>query len=267
MPDIGEDRLGLLLLKPDGAASAEVRGRLRDALARHGLEVVKAMPLALAPDDIVAIWPMFGGGAHPVMSALYRRYMTSGPCEALLVGGEEALARCAAIKSELRREFEVCAFENAIHAPADRQEFAANIARLFEGGTASPDATWPEWSKRGRFGAALRLPEAEIDRIAAAIWADRAAAGWDGALRGLTADHVDTCRAVLRPGDPNSIDYGISALFDAFPQLGFETCVRLYIAAEVMGGAVLAGGTQAEMEAIRQGFARHRMTVEIEEAV
>ena len=70
----------------------------------------------------------------------------------------------------------------------------------------------------------------------------------------------------LRPGDPNSIDYGISALFEAFPERGFEASVRLYIAAEVTGRAVLASGTRKTMESLREAFARHRMSVEVTEA-
>lgn len=252
-------RLGLLLLKPDGAASANLPARLRQGLQQHGLEVVRRRSLVLAPDDVTAIWPMFGSGAHPVMAALYRHYM---PSEALLLAGKDAPARCAALKSELRRDFEVCAFENAVHAPADDQELAANIAHLFEGATSLPDMTWPAWSKHGRWGPALAIPEEEVARIAAAIWADRLAIGWTGAARALPAQG-GLCRAVLRPGDPNSIDYGISALFETFPRYGFEACVRLYIAAEVTGGAVLAGGTHAEMDGIRLAFAPHAMRIDI----
>lgn len=254
---------GVLLLKPDGAASGAVRAALEAALARHGLSVVSRRVLHLSPEDVVAIWPMFGGGAHPVMSALYRHYMTSGPSEALLLGGEDAPTRCAAVKSEIRSAFEICAIENAIHAPADAQERAANRAWLFGGATALPDHTWPDWTKRGRSGAALAIPDAEIDRIAAAIWADRVAGGWTRVFDTLPDGAGAPWRAELLPGDPNSIDLGLSLLFDTLQGCDFETCVRLYLQAEVTGHAVIATGSRGTMEAIRDALAPHRMIVDI----
>ncbi len=254
---------GVLLLKPDGAASGAVRAALDAALVRHGLSVVSRRVLHLSPEDVVGIWPMFGGGAHPVMSALYRHYMTSGPSEALLLGGEDAPARCTAVKSEIRSIFEICATENAIHAPADAQERAANRAWLFGGATALPDRSWPDWAKRGRSGAALAIPDAEIDRIAAAIWADRVVGGWTRVFDTLPDGAGAPWRAELRPGDPNSIDRGLSLLFDALRGCDFETCVRLYIQAEVTGRAVIATGDREAMEAICNTLAQHRMTVDI----
>ncbi|MBR0658313.1 hypothetical protein [Neoroseomonas oryzicola] len=254
---------GVLRLKPDGAASGAVRAALEAALARHGLSVVSRRVLHLSPEDVVAIWPMFGGGAHPVMSALYRHYVTSGPSEALLLGGADAPTRCAAVKSEIRSAFEICAIENAIHAPADAQERAANRAWLFGGATALPDHTWPDWTKRGRSGAALAIPDAEIDRIAAAIGADRVAGGWTRVFDTLPDGAGAPWRAELLPGDPNSIDLGLSLLFDTLPGCDFETCVRLYIQAEVTGRAVIATGGRGAMEAIRDALAQHRMTVDV----
>jgi nucleoside diphosphate kinase len=256
---------GLLLLKPDGAASNAVRAALEEALTRHGLKIVARRVLQLTRADVVALWPMFAGGSHPVMSALYKCYMTSGPSEALLFSGEDAPARCSAIKSEIRRAFEVCAIENAIHAPADDQERLANRAWLFDGTTAVPDLSWPDWSKQGRYGAALSVPDTEIDRIANAIWTDRVSQGWIGVFHDLPSDANAAWRAELRPGDPNSIDFGVSLLFETLPRPDFETCVRRYLQAEVTGRAVIAAGKRDDVEAIRTLLARHRMTVEITE--
>lgn len=252
---------GLILLKPDGAASAAVRTRLAECLDRRGLRVARRRALRFRPGDIAAIWPMFGSDAHPVMGALYRHYMTGGASEALLLQGPDALAGGLAVKAELRRNFEVCAFENALHAPADAQELAANAAFLFEGTTRVPDTAWPEWSKRGRFGRAALLPPEAIEALAAAIWRDRVAGGW-------AAVHRDEAgggpwRAVLRPGDPNSIDYGLSVLFDVLEGRCFEDCVRRYIAAEVHGRSMLAEGAQPEMAALQRALAAHRMTADL----
>ena len=204
---------------------------------------------------------MFGSDAHPVMGALYRHYMTGGESEALLLQGADALAGGLVVKAELRRAFEVCAFENALHAPADAQELAANAAFLFEGIARVPDTAWPEWSKRGRFGRAASLSPEAIETLAAAIWRDRVAGGWEA------VHHHDAgaapWRAVLRPGDPNSIDYGLSVLFEVLEGRSFEDCVRRYIAAEAFGGSVLAEGSHAEMDRLQRALATHRMTAEL----
>ena len=252
---------GLILLKPDGAASSGMRGRLAESLDRHGLRVAQRRRLRFSTDDIVLVWPMFGSAAHPVMRALYRHYMTSGDAEALLLHGPEALAGGLSVKAELRRDFEVCAFENALHAPADAQELAANTAFLFDGQARPPDAAWPDWSKRGCFGRAALLPPARIEAAAAAVWRDRVSGGWN-AVRGAAASG-GAWQATLRPGDPNSIDYGMAALFETLEGLSFEDCVRRYIAAEVFGGSVLATGSEAAMGAVRRDLALHRMTVEL----
>lgn len=261
--EAGGQDTSVILIKPDGYRSEPLRGMLADCLEAGGLTVTSRKIVELRRDGILGIWPVFAQGDHPVMREMYCQYIGSGPCEVLLVQGPQALTAALGIKSRIRKAFEVCAFENAIHCPADAVERTANLAHLVGGVTALPDPAWPEWAKQGRFGPASRVSIDEIAGLARTIWQERVAGGWPQVFsRGLHRHH-DAYRAALRPGDPNSIDYGISALFDILRPSSFAFCVRAYIEAEVMRWAIIASGTHDEMLAIQTAFAAHGMTVDV----
>ena len=73
-----------------------------------------------------------------------------------------------------------------------------------------------------------------------------------------------THQAVLRPGDPNSIDFGISLLLDVLPGLSLSGAIRRYITAEVQGGAPICWGSKVEMDRVSEALARERMIAEVE---
>lgn len=255
--------LGLLLLKPDGFCNSEVQRTVEQQLRVFRLKVVDRRVFQLEGEQVAEIWPVFATGEHPMNRRLYELYMSSGPCEAVLVVGEDAIKKCLQVKKGIRKAFEICAFENAIHSPADGEELASNLSALFGTLPTKPDTKWPEWSKRGRFGTAAQIPRAEVNRIADGIWGDKTRGGWKAVYRPRNNSRRSTWRAVLRPGDPNSIDFGMSVIFNELRGPDFDWVARAYIEAEVSGGACIASGSWPEIENIQRRFRSYNMTIDL----
>jgi hypothetical protein len=129
----------------------------------------------------------------------------------LLVEGVSAVAVCGEIKKLIRREFKVCAFENAVHAPEDEAECASNASLLFGHGAAAfaPERALPGWADCGQFGRAAKVSDAEVAELADRIWTERLGGTWSDVF--ATHNAQGTHMLVLQPGDPNSIDFGLSA--------------------------------------------------------
>ena len=259
------DERSVVVLKPDGFHSCGVRGIVAAHLDSRELLVTKIRQTILTSREIIGLWPIFGSRKHPLFRELYLEYMSSGPCEALLVEGRNALAKCLNLKKKVRRHFEICAFENAIHTAAHPLEAAANEALLFGGVEDAPPPEWPEWGKRGAFGRLADASTEEVRNIAQSIWRDRVSLGWAGIMpQSEIWSACATHRSILRPGDPNSIDYGISLLLEVLPNLGLNEVVRCYISAEVQGGAAISWGSREKMDQLSQALAQHQMTVDVE---
>ncbi len=253
-----------LLLKPDGNKSEQVRTLVRKMLKLANLEVIASFDRILTPDEVVTTWPVFSTDMHPMSKAISQLYMTSGPSKVILVRGEGSIEKCLKIKAEIRKKFEICAFENAIHSPVDEMERSANIEWFAHSNPITPKLDWPEWGKRGRFGRALMVPSDEIQEIARSIWCHKEEGGWSKVFNTAEKIVAGTVDAVLWPGDPNSIDYGISALFESVILNNYELSVRKFLEAEVRGRAVIYRGSLAGAEIIRSKLLQHRINVTLE---
>lgn len=257
-----EREQSVVVIKPDGIKTGNIRPLLLKFLAARSLSIVKEYEFACDARRVLDIWPMFGLRGHRVMREMYVRYMGSGHCAALLVEGVEALTACRQIKKMMRKDFEVCAFENAIHAPEDEAERASNISQLFgDRSIAVPEDSWPGWTNRGQFGKAADASDEEIVELADRIWAERLLGNWTDTF--LSSCSQGSHKLVLRPGDPNSIDFGLSALLETDARRSLDDVVRLYIESEVAGGAALACGDPCDLEPAKSALIKLRMKVDV----
>src|SRR5437660_1231412 len=97
--------MSVILIKPDGCRSPSMRELLSQCLKSKSLRVTRRQMLHLGRDEVLGIWPVFGGPEHPVTRELYCRYMGSGPSEALVIDGRDSLASCVQIKKRIRQRF------------------------------------------------------------------------------------------------------------------------------------------------------------------
>jgi nucleoside diphosphate kinase len=244
---ISHDNFSIVLIKPDGLKKPEFLNRLDLCIREKKLIVLERAQVNLTRSNILAIWPEFQLDNQLIMRELYCLYMTSGPCDALLVAGEAAVAKTVEIKKALRRISEICAFENAIHTPDNASEAAGNAAVLFPAQLpqATADGKVPE--KKGLFGRALALSSDEIRQICTRLWQEKEKHGWPAIFSPAEQGAFRVC---LFPGDPNPVDYGISVLYELCKNKSIEDVIALYIESEVNGRAIVMSGSERDTAAM-----------------
>jgi hypothetical protein len=122
MPSVEE--YAILLLKPDGAADARVRTAITELIKEHKLSIERRAECSLLPGSISMV-------THRSEQA-YARYLLSGPVEAFLVHGPDALEQVYAIKFELRQRFnKMERMENLVHAADAGNEMALLLEVFF----------------------------------------------------------------------------------------------------------------------------------------
>lgn len=67
----------------------------------------------------------------------------------------------------------------------------------------------------------------------------------------------------LLPGDPNSIDYGLSALYETMPDRTVHGVIGTYLKAEVCGSSIVSAGGDREMTIIHDRLRDMGLKVEI----
>ncbi|MDX5569908.1 hypothetical protein PYK79_50635 [Streptomyces sp. ID05-04B] len=246
-PDHGSDSapLSVLLLKPDGYLLPGLRAHVDRLIARHELSVVTRYTLTLGARDVEDVWPKLAVGAYPVAHQLTLHYMTSGVCEALVVSGRDVVARCTAIRTEVRRDFGDTVFANRLHTPTEPGEVGPCVQKFLHSIPHGAPHTrhHDPGSAPGAFGRLAALPSTEVHAAALDIWRRRHRDGWQSFR--LDVPHGAHATYLL-PGDSHSVDYGMSVLAELLPDLSLRQIITAYIEMDVRGESCLRSGTAEE---------------------
>ncbi|MFJ5549154.1 hypothetical protein [Streptomyces sp. NPDC093225] len=253
--DRADGPYSVLLLKPDGYLLPGLRAHLDRLVERHRLRVVTRYPVVLDARDVEDVWPKLAAGAYPVAHQLTLHYMTGGTCEVTVVaaadavdgvdGGPDVVARCTAIRTEVRREFGDTVFANRLHTPTEPEEIAPCVSKFLHSlphglphvrhhdpGTAA-----------GAFGRLAALPSGEIRAAALEVWRRQRRGGWQAFRLDTPPGEHGT---YLLPGDSHSIDYGMSVIAELLPHLTLDQIITAYIEMDVRGESRLYAGTAEE---------------------
>jgi nucleoside diphosphate kinase len=238
-----QDRISVLLVKPDGVHDPVKSRAIAESVEASGLRVIEQRDVSFSVSDVDSIWPKFASSAHAFTRRMLARYITSGPCQVLLVEGADVIAECRAVRSRVRQQFGSAAFENALHTAADPGERAVNMAfltnaRRLSGSDCDPSAG------AGRFGRFGDLTETEVMLLADRLWEDRVRHGWEF-FRSPSINSRNE-GLVLRPGSDNSIDFEISVIAEIFSNQTIEWSVTRFLEAEKFGSSRIAVGSDAK---------------------
>jgi nucleoside diphosphate kinase len=239
----------VLLLKPDGNKDLTVHNLVDTLVADTRLDVVRRYQTSLDEDDVLDVWPRFAQPKYALTSILLRVYLTSGDCEVLVLAGERAVERCRHIRSVIRDRFGDSAVANCVHTASDEAEASCNVAKLLHHGEAGHRFTRPDIvdDAPGLWGRLARTPPSEIDATVRSWWRAQIADGWESVWPRIPGGPFAT---VLRPGDPHTIDYGVSALCEMVPDRTIGSHISGYMEAEIRGQAVVATGDQESMSTL-----------------
>lgn len=241
----GADRLSVLLLKPDGYALPGLRDHLDRLIEQHRLRVVTRYTVTLDARDVEDVWPKLAAGPYPVAHQLTLHYMTGGTSEAIVVSGPDVVARCTAIRTEVRRDFGDTVFANRLHTPTEPEEVAPCVGKFLHSLPNGVPHTrhHDPGSARGAFGRLAALPSSEIRSTALDVWRRQRSSGWQSfRLETAAGEHA----TYLLPGDSHSIDYGMSVIAEVLPELSLEQIITAYIEMDVRGESRLHSGTAEE---------------------
>ncbi len=241
-PDPGRNPLSVLLLKPDGYLLPGLRPHLDRLIARHALRVVSRYTLTLDARDVEDIWPKLASGTYPVAHQLTQHYMTGGVSEAIVVSGPDAVARCTAVRAEVRRDFGDTVFANRLHTPTEPDEIEPCVSKFLHSlPHGLPHARHHDpGTAPGAFGRLAALPSGEIRDAALDAWQQQRRSGWQSFRLDTAAGAYAT---YLLPGDSHSIDYGMSVIADVLPEMPLRHIITAYIEMDVRGESRLYSGT------------------------
>ncbi|MFF4486154.1 hypothetical protein ACFY0F_06580 [Streptomyces sp. NPDC001544] len=238
--------LSVLVVKPDGYRSPRVREYVDVLLDASPLSVELRYEVCLEDEDVLDTWPKFAGPKYPITAELLKLYLTSGPCEVIVVRGPEVVRRCAQLRAEVRARFGTSAFANCVHTPTEPHEIGPNVEKyLVSLPTGRPFVRHlDEGATVGITGRLAAVPRSVLLSEARAFWRTAQEDGWRAAWRGRPAGGAyGTC---LLPGDPHSVDHGMSLIADALPGLTPREVISAYVEAEVEGWSCLLSGTREQ---------------------
>lgn len=240
----------VLVIKPDGLRNRGARQVVYELVADSGLHVLDRYRTRFTETDVLDIWPRFAQKKYLITASLLRVYMTDGLSEVIVLCGDEAIAKCRYIRSVVRERFGHSAVANCVHTAADEQEARWNVGKLFGGGQPAGDFLRPNVFDNipGLWGRLAELETTELEGVVHECWRRKTANGWAAVWPQVnrTGQHA----VCLRPGDPNTIDYGISVLFELALHRSAISCLGAYLQAEILGESVIATGNQLEMHSL-----------------
>lgn len=240
--DLEEQSMSVLLVKPDGYRSTEVRDRIDKLLEQSDLSIRMRYAIELDEVDILDVWPRFGQAKFRFTLTLLNLYMTSGLSEAVIVSGPDVVDRCVAIRNAVRDQFGTSAFANCVHAPTEPSEIEPIVRKFLHSIPAGTPFERPGDAARtkGVWGQLAAESTEDIKAAAESFWTRQETGGWDSAWR--TPPEGGPFATRLLPGDANSIDFGMSALYELFPEWTLEDVIAAYVEAEVAGSCLLYAG-------------------------
>ncbi|MFJ6940480.1 hypothetical protein [Streptomyces sp. NPDC101132] len=258
--DRADGPYSVLLLKPDGYLLPGLRAHLDRLIQRHRLRVVTRYPVVLDATDVEDVWPKLAVGAYPVAHQLTLHYMTGGTSEVTVVapadpadpadgaaggGTADVVARCTAIRTEVRREFGDTVFANRLHTPTEPEEIAPCVSKFLHSVPRGlPHVRHHDpGTAPGAFGRLAALPSGEIRAAALDVWRRQRRDGWQSFRLDIPPGEYAT---YLLPGDSHSIDYGMSVIAELLPQLTLDQIITAYIEMDVRGESRLYGGPAEE---------------------
>ncbi len=243
---VAPGELSVLVVKPDGYRSPQVREYVDVLLEASRLGVELRYEVCLEDEDVMDTWPKFAGPKYPITAELLRLYLTSGPCEVVVVRGPDVVRRCVEVRSKVRARFGTSAFANCVHTPTEPHEIAPNVEKyLVSLPTGRPFARHrDEGTTAGITGRLAALPRPVLLGEARAFWRTAQDDGWRAAWRPRQAGGAfDAC---LLPGDPHSVDHGMSLIAEALPGSTPREVISAYVEAEVEGWSCLLTGTETQ---------------------
>jgi hypothetical protein len=181
--------------------------------------------------------------------------MTSGDSEVLVLAGEQAIEKCRDIRSTVRARFGDSAVGNCVHTAADEAEASRNVEKLLHFGDAGQRFVRPKVidDAPGLWGRMGMLPIRQIEDTVRSWWRRKSANGWASVWSQVPGGPYATH---LRPGDPYTIDYGVSALFELVASRPIGSHISTYIEAEIRRQAVIATGDEEAMNMLTSEICR-----------
>lgn len=253
----------VLVLKPDGVASGVARQDLLALIEQHELSIVLAYGTVFRDEDVEDLWPKLSrSGRYPIAAEMNVLYMTSGPSEVYAVTGASAVERCVQIRTSMRAVFGTSGVRNCVHTPSEPHEVEPNWRKL------AHDLPSRHRHARGKDDAVTEGAWGRLAAVPPGLRAAGARSVWDRIVRAEALEPPlddGPTSLVLRPGDPQSIDYGVSVLMELRRDWTVSDAIAAYFTAELTGAAVIMRG---ERDVVAQRAdeirARHRLNVSIE---
>ncbi len=254
--------LNILLVKPDGYRSKDIRFLIYTLIHAAGLKEISRYVVNLRKADVLDIWPKFSSVKYPISRELSYLYMTGGLSEVIIVESADVEGRCDSVKKEVRRRYGAGMFCNSIHTPSGDVEIKSAVEKFvvcMQSG--EPFLRHVDFGETpGIWGRLAGASLCQLRETAETIWKLKDVGGWEAIKR---TRKPGAYVAYLLSGDPHSIDYGMSVLCDVMPEWGLEETFCTYLEADVFGRAPIAAGDYSAMQQLSNDLVRRGLFAEI----
>ncbi|MBD2303813.1 hypothetical protein [Nostoc sp. FACHB-190] len=252
----------VILIKPDGYNSEIIRTYIYELIQEFQLEEVLSYSLKLQHNDVLDIWPKFGCNKYLISQEFSFLYMTSGLSEVIIVTSDNVEQKCSRIKSKVRSRFGTGKFCNCIHTPVGKIETISNLNKfLYSVPNGEAFSRYMDESESpGIWGRLAKISPDYLRETAKIVWNRKEVGGWEALKR---SRNLAKFAVRLLPGDPHSIDYGMSVLYETILDWSVEETFCAYLEAEAFGYSTIAEGEHITMQSLSNTISSQGLFTEV----
>jgi hypothetical protein len=168
---------------------------------------------------------------------------------------------CLRVRGAIRGCYGTCGIRNCLHTPSDPHEVEPNVRKTVDlpAGRLHRRAT-DDGTTQGGWGRVASASQEDVRDCAQAAWVKVQTGVRLHSPPGERGPYTLT----LEPGDPQSVDCGVSVLCEVRPDWSMAAAITCYFDAEIHGSSPVLCGSYRQLHGIAGAVRRtHKMTMRV----
>lgn len=226
------------MIKPDGLRDQRIHDRISELLESCESKVERRWDHELDQAQIERLWPQYFDNDCPITVRFLTRYLMELPVQIVTVVGESSEADTRAIKRRIRSEFATSPFSNCVHAPDDSVSAAEQLRILDHSRDEAIEISpFPVFERP--LDTLMGQSSSILDEVVEELWRDAWSRGWEGVWPSPPVTDDPSVDVILVSDTEHTLDFAISSLLFAVPQLGLKDAISSVLRTSLEGSAIV----------------------------